>query len=90
MTGHRFALWALSWIATCILIACIFGCGAAIDGEPECERSEYELEVHYRCTSSSELQTLDCGEWVTVAVCIAYGGAPDPGACTPGPVPGCN
>lgn len=49
-----------------------------------CPRTAYELEGHYRCTSSGELQTLSCGEWLTLRTCAA------PDLCSPGPVVGCR
>jgi hypothetical protein len=60
--------------------------GAAVEDAPDdCERSAYELErTRYRCTNAGELQTLDCGEWLTLEVC----GAPQ--ECSPGPDPGCR
>jgi len=77
-------------------------CSAADDGtglglentetstsEP-CERSAYERErTRYRCTADAELQTLECGEWSTLAICVRYGGTRAPELCTPGPEPGC-
>jgi hypothetical protein len=80
------------------MLALAMGCGGSVDdgergaaegvdAEPTetCERSAYELErTRYRCTSDGELQTLDCGEWLTLEVCA------EPEACSPGPEPGCN
>lgn len=78
------AMWlSLTWIACFwLMFAILAGCGEAADG---CERSAYELErTRYRCTGEGELQTLACGEWVTLAVCA------EPEACSPGPEPGCD
>jgi hypothetical protein len=74
--------WGLLGCLVVILLLGMCGCGEAADG---CERSAYELErTRYRCTSEGELQTLNCGEWVTLAVCA------EPETCSPGPEPGCD
>jgi hypothetical protein len=70
-----------------LIVAPALGCGGSVDDDvaEECERSAYELErTRYRCTSAGELQTLDCGEWVTLEVCA------EPEACSPAPDPGCD
>lgn len=74
-----------AWLVSTAAVALALGCGGSVDDELECERSAYELErARYRCTSAGELQTLDCGEWLTLEVCEA------PEACSPGPEPGCG
>lgn len=68
-------------------VALALGCGGSVDDEvaESCERSAYELErTRYRCTSTGELQTLDCGEWLTLEACA------EPASCSPGPEPGCG
>ena len=67
-------------LAVCGLVLTALGCGGSADYG--CKRSAYELDrMHYRCTSAGELQTLDCGEWVTLDVCDSD--------CSHGPDPGC-
>jgi len=74
----RLALRCLrSYLQTSLALALLAACGfppaadeAVAPGQAPCERSAYELErTRYRCTSAGELQTLDCGEWDTLAVC---------------------
>lgn len=79
--------WGLLACLAAVLLLVMCGCGgdALSDSEPACERSAYELErTRYRCTSEGALQTLDCGDWVTLDVCS------DPQSCSPGPTPGCD
>jgi|SRR5262245_12779753 len=67
-----------------VLLLCVDGYGCAGRAAVGCERSAYELEGHYRCTGAAELQTLECGEWVTVEQCAAAE------RCSPGPEPSCG
>jgi hypothetical protein len=77
----------IRFIAAMALVTTIVGCGGSADDvdAQDCERSAYELEqTRYRCTAEAELQTLDCGAWVTLQVCETAE------ACSPGPEPGCG
>lgn len=64
----------------------LLACGGSVgDPSTECTKSSYELEkTRYRCIDTGELQTLECGEWITLEICI------DSQSCSPGPNPGCD